>query len=249
MVILCLCACLLSRLAPPSMQFIEAPSSQHPLCERASRWRGPFTANWPWQSLIETHFLSPFPSLLPRRQESSPPLLLLPPSFTASDWHGQSMCFLFPPWEVSVTLSLIPLSIVFVSASFSLSLTTFCSKNRMKTFVVLCWAPLSPVCLFLSIITKMKTSVVQLLPLTCFHPYFIRSILQSSILRSFGNGLYRHQHLHHNCKTLRSTLMASCGEGRSARRGPFVHLSTAVVHPHGSWWKLPSYKTSSSYVF
>lgn len=73
MVILCLCACLLSRWAPPSMQFIEAPSSQHPLCERASRWRGPFTANWPWQSLIETHFLSPFPSLLPRRQESSPP--------------------------------------------------------------------------------------------------------------------------------------------------------------------------------
>lgn len=134
------------------MQCNEAPSSMHPLIERAARWRGPFIANWPWQSLIESRFLPLHPSLQPRRQKFLPPLSLqlLHLSFISSDWHVQSMCFLFPAWEVSVTLFhlfLCPSCLSPLSAFLSLSLLSLPQQDED-----ICHAPLIPVCvLFLSL--------------------------------------------------------------------------------------------------
>lgn len=163
--------------APPSMHCNEAPSSMHPLSERAARWRGPFTVNWPWQSLIESRFLSQLPSLPPRPQESLPLLLLLHLSFTSSDWHVQSMCLLFPAWEVSVPF-VSPLSILFISSlSFSLRLTTFSpttgwrylsrsAESCLHPFSFTRCIPVFPV--FLCILRRMKMSVAH----DCFLSHF-----------------------------------------------------------------------------
>ena len=173
--------CLQSGRAPPSMQCNEAPSSMHPLSERAARWRGPFTVNWPWQSLIESRFLSQLPSLPPRPQEFLPPPPLLHLSFTSSDWHVQSMCFLFPAWEVSVPPFLLcPSCLSPLSAFLSHSLPSLpqqdediCHALLNPVYVPFSFAPcipLFPVCLsvFLSVLRRMKTSVAH----DCFLSHF-----------------------------------------------------------------------------
>lgn len=69
------------------MQCSEAPGSMHPLSERAARWRSPFTANWPWQGLIESGFLLSLPP--PCCPDGRGPLLLLrPPLLSCSLPHS-----------------------------------------------------------------------------------------------------------------------------------------------------------------